>query len=88
MKVLNCKFDPEKDLREVDQFGHVDLHDAFVNSAIPSDLQAQVGNFNNIDDPSLVRPRPADVFEGMQAEKSYARTVFKERSTAKSGENS
>lgn len=77
--VAICHFDKDKDVREVDQFGFVDLHAAFVNGSIPSDLQAQEGRFNNVENPSQMRPRPADVFEVEQAQKRYAKIVHDER---------
>lgn len=80
-----CHYDSELDIREVDQFGFVDLHMAFLNNSIPATLQTQEGRFNNIDNPSLVGPRPADVFEGIAAQKQYAKIVHNERENTRKG---
>lgn len=83
--VATCHYDSSVDVREVDQFGFVDLRESFVNGSIPSDLSAQEGRFNNVDDPSMVRPRPADVFEGINAQKSYAKIVKNQRESTRKG---
>lgn len=84
MIVNNCEFNPEKDIKEVDQFGFVDLRESFVNSSIPANLDVQGQNFNNIEDPSMVRHRPSDVFDSLRAEKAYAGIVFNEEQKQKS----
>lgn len=82
--VAICHYDKTKDVREVDQFGFVDLHAAFINNSIPSDLGAQEGRFNNIENPLQVRARPSDVFEAENAQKALAKIVKNERTKMQS----
>lgn len=80
-----CHYDSAMDVSEVDQFGFVDLREALVNGSIPSDLSAQEGRFNNVDNPSMMRPRPSDIFEGIGAQKNYAKIVKNQREFTRKG---
>lgn len=79
MRQTGLDFNPEFDMKEVDQFGFVDLREAAVNRSIPANLQAQEGNFNHIEDPSMLRGRPDDVFASLRAERQYGNIVRHER---------
>ena len=67
--VQECKYDPEKDIMPVDQFGFVDIVKANAESAIDDPLQIIESRFNGIEDPNEIGTRPNDVFEEMQANK-------------------
>lgn len=56
-------FNPLRDIAPVDQFGFVDLHDAYVNHCIPGDLIVNQEDYNGVEDPSSLIGKSADVFE-------------------------
>lgn len=60
------KFDPRSDVREVDQFGYVDINDAFRNGSVKGDLTIDEETYNDIDDPRNVGPKPRDSFEAIE----------------------
>lgn len=60
---VSYTYDPVKDIAPVDQFGFVDLRDAFEHSCIPGDLSVNVEDYNGVDDPSSLLGRSSDVFE-------------------------
>lgn len=59
-------FDKTKDIKEVDQFGFVDLGLCLKTGLVPSDVTASVSNYNGIDDPQSIIGSPSDVFEAMR----------------------
>lgn len=63
-------FDKSKDLTPVSQFGFVNLAELAANNAIPSDVSASASEFNGIEEPGEVMPRPSDVFEEMHQHKA------------------
>lgn len=63
MIVLECLYNPLWDKKPVDQFGWLDLAEAWVNKTVPSDIVTQDSDYNGIDDPSSVLGKPRDVFE-------------------------
>lgn len=79
MRQSGLSFNADNDIKEVDQFGFVDLREAMVTNSIPADLKAQEGNFNHIDDPRQLRARPDDVFASLRAERQYGNIVRHER---------
>lgn len=82
MRQSNLTFDPDYDIREVDQFGFVDIHESIINGVVPSSLQPEVAKFNNVEDPSQVRARPDDVFSSLRAERQYGSFVRHAREKA------
>ena len=60
------RYSSERDLAMVDQFGFVDLRDAFRNNAIPSDLGVSAEDYNGIDNPDNILGRPSAVFDGIK----------------------
>lgn len=60
---VSFTYDPIKDLAPVDQFGFVDLHDAFVNHSIPGDLSPVSEEYNGVEDPASLLGKSSDVFE-------------------------
>lgn len=70
MEVKECKFDPVRDLKPVDQFGFIDLKSALAESVVPSQMPGAEEDYNGIDDPSKVLGHPKDIFEAMDAQKA------------------
>lgn len=58
-----CKFNPEKDIKDVDQFGFVDLNDCLANNEVPASIADSDDQYNGIDDPAEILGKPSDVFE-------------------------
>lgn len=56
-------YDPKKDIAPVDQFGFIDLREAYVNHSIPGDLSVTVEDYNGVEDPSSLLGKSSDVFE-------------------------
>lgn len=59
-------FNPEVDLQEVDQFGFVNLNEAFENGIVPSFADASDESFNGVQNPGTLIPRHQDVFDGLR----------------------
>lgn len=69
------EFNSIVDLCEVDQFGYVDLRNAYETHTIPGDLNPDDLSFNEIDDPSSILAKPSDIFSAIQAGHKYASMV-------------
>ena len=67
MIVEKCIFNPERDLKDVEPFGFVDLKDAFVNRCVPSQVGESDSDYNGIDNPESILGKPADVFDALRA---------------------
>lgn len=67
MEFVDLDFNPLKDVCEVDQFGFVDLADAFLTGTIASNLTIEDLTFTDIDDPKAVSGKPRNVFEFIDA---------------------
>lgn len=63
---IDFSFNPDVDLQEVDQFGYVDLNDAFINGVVRGDLSVDEENFNDIEDPKSVGAKPRDALEAIE----------------------
>lgn len=61
-----CKFDPMRDMREVDPIGFVDLGKALMTGIVPSDVTGNMSSYNGIDNPESIIGAPTDVFESMR----------------------
>lgn len=59
-------FDKNKDYREVEDFGYVDLIKCLQTGAVPADVTGSMSSYNGIDDPSSIIGTPTDVFEAMR----------------------
>lgn len=64
--VCECKYNPEVDIQEVDQFGWINLRDAFINGTIPGDAGVDDSSYNDIEDPSAILGKPRDVFDAIE----------------------
>ncbi len=60
------KFDNQKDYREVEDFGYVDLIKCLQTGAVPSDVTGSMSSYNGIDDPTSIIGTPTDVFDAMR----------------------
>lgn len=69
-----------RDLKEVSQFGYLDLRVAYTQGTISGDLNGQDPHFNNIEDPSSILGKPKDVFDSYR----LANTVKSREGIAKS----
>lgn len=65
MVVTECNFDPVKDLKAVEQFGFVDLKEAWVNRCVPSQVGESDADYNGIDNPASILGMPSDVFDAL-----------------------
>lgn len=63
----NCSFNPLLDVTEVDQFGFIDLAQAFVSGTIAADVNLQDLNFSEEDDPRSVNGKPQSAFDMVDA---------------------
>lgn len=63
-------FNPNKDIQEVDQFGFIDLPEAFANNSVPTSIGDEELIYNNMEDPSAALDMPKDIFEVMHQNKT------------------
>lgn len=56
-------FNPKSDSADVDQFGFIDLREAYMKHIIPADVAEGNDNYNDMDEPDTVGAKPSDVFE-------------------------
>lgn len=74
MKCL-AKYDPNRDVAEVQQHVAVDLADCFKNHVVPSQVNEEELQYGNIENPSQIAGRPSDIFEAMQANRSFSEAL-------------
>lgn len=84
LELNEFKYNPERDIQQVEQFGFVDLQKANVTSSIPVVDGLEEERFNGIEDPRSIAGRPSDIFEEMQANKAIV--GYNAPSTDSSGE--
>lgn len=58
-----CRYNPDKDVHEVDQFGFVDLQKCLANGEVPASIADSEDAYNGIEDPSEILGKPSDVFD-------------------------
>lgn len=77
---------PEVDMQEVDQFGFVNLADAFDKGIIPSTAAVVDSDFNGVANPGTLISRSTDVFDGYRkaeyVRQNLARLSAEEREKA------
>ena len=61
-----CKYNPEKDIQQVDDFGYVDLVDVMAKGEVPGDIGIDESLYNDIDDPSTIFGKPYDNFSALR----------------------
>lgn len=63
---VDCVYDPMVDCAEVDQFGYIDLRQAFLTGTVDGALAPDDTSFNGIDEPDAILPAPKDQFEAIR----------------------
>ena len=76
MIIKKCDFNDITDIKEVDQFGFVDLNECMANGQVPSSVSNTEDEYNGIDDPSSILGKPHDVFEAYRMQ-DYVKSVGK-----------
>lgn len=61
--ICECKYNPVKDISDVDQFGFIDLQECLANGEVPSTIADSEDQYNGIDDPNEILGKPSDVFD-------------------------
>lgn len=59
-------FDPEVDIQEVDQFGFIDLRQAFLTGTVDGVAAPDSDFYSGVDDPEGILPAPKDKFEAIR----------------------
>lgn len=80
--IESIKYNPECDLQAVEQFGFIDLRDAWSTHTIPSNIDEVDVAYNEIEDPSAILGKPSDVFEAYRMKDA----VMQAGATPKEGE--
>lgn len=70
MIVLDCRYDPVRDIAPVEQFGFIELRSALAESIVPSQMPDSETDYNGIDEPDKVLGKPHDIFEAIDAQKA------------------
>ena len=60
-------YNPEVDLKDVEQFGFVSLNEVIETGIVPSSLPDSEPDFNGVLNPSMLMHRAQDVFEATRA---------------------
>ena len=74
--ICKCEYNDIVDIKEVDQFGFVDLNECMANGQVPSSVSNTEDEYNGIDDPSSILGKPHDVFEAYKMQ-DYVKSVGK-----------
>lgn len=61
-----CEFNPEVDLQEVDQFGFIDLAEAYEKGIVPGAVDLTDDQFNGVQNPGTLISHAQDVFDGLR----------------------
>lgn len=75
MVVVDCFFDPVRDVTPVDQHGFTDLKSALANSCVPSVMPDTEVDYNGIDNPDSILGTPRDIFEAIDAQKAVEASI-------------
>lgn len=84
----NCKFNPVSDIRKTDQRGFVDLAKSVASGLVPSNLESNVGQFNNIERFEDIGQKPKDIFDvyrsmaALDAQTSKAKNIKNVKSSS------
>lgn len=74
--ICKCDYNDITDIKEVDQFGFVDLNECMANGQVPSTVSNTEDEYNGIDDPSSILGKPHDVFEAYRMQ-DYVKSAGK-----------
>lgn len=64
--LCECKYNPEKDIMQVDDFGFIDLVDVMAKGEVPGNIGIDESMYNEIDDPSTIYGKPYDNFSALR----------------------
>lgn len=67
--MIDCSrrgFDVLEDMNEVDQFGYLNLCEAYVTGTVEGSINPDQLSFNDIDEPASILGRPADEFDAIR----------------------
>ena len=64
--LCECKYNPEKDNMQVDDFGYVDLVSVMAKGEVPGNIGIDESMYNNIEDPSTIFGKPYDTFSALR----------------------
>lgn len=82
MLQTSFKFDPLRDIQEVDQFGFVDLVKAFEKGYVPGTADIREQDFNDIEEPASIVGKPSDAFEAMRMQDALIEGVKSAKAAA------
>lgn len=69
--ICECRYDKNLDIQEVDQFGYVNLREAYVTGIVPGTIEMDEQSFDVIDDLNALQGgKPRDVFDAITAGKA------------------
>lgn len=71
-------FDKIKDMAEVEQFGYINLAQAYANGVVEGSANPDQLSFNQIEDPASIMGKPSDEFEAINM-RSYVRKTGVEK---------
>lgn len=74
-------FNPAVDRQDVDQFGFVNLNEAFEKGIIPANAGSTDESFNGVAAPGILLPRSQDVFEALR-KTNYVQSVLRAKAAA------
>lgn len=74
-------FNPSCDRSDIDQFGFINLRDAYENGSVDGAMAFEQEKYNGVSDPSVLLPRPRDQFEALR-QTDYVRSVLKSAAEA------
>lgn len=74
-------FDKVKDMQEVDQFGYVNLGEAYANGVVQGNLNPDVSEFNGIEHPESIIGKPSDEFDAIAMTKTVRERGVKQPET-------
>ena len=80
--ICKCEYNDIVDIKEVDQFGFVDLNECMANGQVPSSVSNTEDEYNGIDDPASILGKPHDVFEAYKMQ-DYVKSVGKTKTANK-----
>lgn len=80
-----AKFNKDKDIQEVDQFGFIDLVKSFQNGYVEGNADLKAEKYNDIEEPASIIGKPSDVFDALRMQDSVV-SAIKQVSAKKSAE--
>lgn len=75
MIFYSCPFNPDIDLNPVAPSGFLNLQEAWINGAVPSDLVSSTEDYNGIDSPDGVAGKPRDFADAYRMNKEYSKAL-------------